>query len=235
MSLCAEITVRRADTAFREVFSDVDVLVEFDPFVPTGDHFFPYLWVDGDRDAVGRFEDRITDVAAVASASALQDRGSSRLYWIDWEARPEGVFAAASRSDVSVKRAIGTELGWGLRLQGHDHDCLASFRDECVAQSIRFTLERLHPPRPATTRGGSLTESQRESLKLALEEGYYDVPRGTTLELLGESLGVSRQAVSNRLRRGTKRLVEAILLDPGDRLEDRIDTPTLRAGGEERI
>lgn len=235
MSLCADITVPGPDVGLGRVLADLDVRVEFEPLVPTDDRYLPYLWVDGERDAVDRFDDRVTGVDAVASASTLQERGSTRLYWIDWDVRADGVFAAASRSRASVKRAIGTPAGWGMRLQGADRNCLASFRDECLARSIPFTLERLRAPRLTTERGTELTGPQREALRLAHEEGYYDVPRGTTLERLGATLDVSRQAVSHRLRRGTKRLVEEVLLDPGDRLADRLDGATARVRGEHRV
>lgn len=234
MSLCAEITVSPADAGFGRVFSDVDVRVEFDQLVPTGDRFLPYLWIDGPEEAVDRFEDRVARVDAVANVAPPEDRDSSRLYWVDWETRPDGVFAAADRSDASIKRAVGTPTGWGLRLQAADRSCLASFRDECVDRSITFTLERLHAPRPTGVRGSKLTGPQRVALKLAHGEGYYDVPRSTTLERLGARLDVSRQAVSYRLRRGTKRLVEEVLVDPGDPLDDRFDELAMRTGVDHR-
>lgn len=234
MSLCAEITVPGAETALGWVLRDLDVRVEFDPIVPTEDAYLPYLWVEGSQDTVDRFEDRIRGVEAVAGVSALQERDSRRLYWVDWESRSDGVFGAASRSDACVKRAIGTPEGWGLRLQGIDRTCLASFRDECAARSIPFTLQRLRSARPTIDTGTELTEPQRDALRLAYDEGYYDVPRDTTLERLGATLDVSRQAVSNRLRRGTKRLVEDVLLDAGNLFEDRLDAVTSGAVGEQR-
>jgi predicted DNA binding protein len=60
--------------------------------------------------------------------------------------------------------------------------------------------------------GSSLTDSQREALLLAYERGYYDSPRTTNLSDLGEFLGISRQAVSNRLKRGTRQLIEETLV-----------------------
>jgi predicted DNA binding protein len=53
-----------------------------------------------------------------------------------------------------------------------------------------------------------LTEPQREALLLAYEQGYYDSPRTTTLADLADQFGISRQAVSNRLKRGTRQLIE---------------------------
>lgn len=234
MSLCAEITVPRGETALGWALSDLDVRVEFDPLVPTDDHYLPYLWVDAAQEAIDQFEDRLATVDAVTSVSTLQERGSTRLYWLDWDAPSDGVFGAASRSEASIKRAVGTADGWGLRVQGVDRNSLASFRDECTAHSIPFTLERLREPRPTVNRGTKVTDPQREALRLAHETGYYDVPRRAELDTLGATLDVSRQAVSHRLRRGTKRLVEEVVLDPSDLLEERIDAAGLQAAGDGR-
>jgi predicted DNA binding protein len=58
-----------------------------------------------------------------------------------------------------------------------------------------------------------LTAPQREALTLAVESGYYDVPADVTLDSLSELLGITSQALSERLNRGTKTLVEATLLE----------------------
>lgn len=59
--------------------------------------------------------------------------------------------------------------------------------------------------------GFGLTPSQQEALAVALEQGYFDVPRTTTLVEIAERLGVSDQAVSERLRRGEKHLLRRAL------------------------
>jgi predicted DNA binding protein len=58
-----------------------------------------------------------------------------------------------------------------------------------------------------------LTDPQREALITAVENGYFDVPARATLESISEALGITSQAVSERLNRGTKTLVEATLMD----------------------
>jgi predicted DNA binding protein len=58
-----------------------------------------------------------------------------------------------------------------------------------------------------------LTSAQREALTVAYEAGYFDVPSKTTLDSLSDVLDVTSQSVSERLNRGTKKLVEATLID----------------------
>ncbi|MGM0371000.1 MAG: helix-turn-helix domain-containing protein [Halobacteriota archaeon] len=52
-----------------------------------------------------------------------------------------------------------------------------------------------------------LSETQRDTLELAVTEGYYDDPRGISLAELAEKLGVSKSGVSRRLSR-----IEATIL-----------------------
>jgi predicted DNA binding protein len=58
-----------------------------------------------------------------------------------------------------------------------------------------------------------LTTAQHEALVVAVKNGYFDVPATSTLDALSETLEITPQAVSERLNRGTKTLVEAALLD----------------------
>jgi predicted DNA binding protein len=53
--------------------------------------------------------------------------------------------------------------------------------------------------------------------------GYYEVPRRVELEDLAEVLGVSRQAVSERLRRATGALARATVFR-GDESDSRSDS-----------
>jgi predicted DNA binding protein len=53
-----------------------------------------------------------------------------------------------------------------------------------------------------------LSETERTTLETAVNEGYFESPRGATLGDLAEEFGVSKPAVSKRLRRGQGKLVE---------------------------
>lgn len=110
-----------------------------------------------------------------------------------------------------------------------EHDCVSSIEafdgeDLVVSLSVpdrevlRSIISRLrdidaNPRLQRITSGGSgesgvglrldlrsITDKQREAVEAAIEEGYYETPRRATLEDLAERLGVSRSAVSQRLR-----------------------------------
>jgi predicted DNA binding protein len=56
-----------------------------------------------------------------------------------------------------------------------------------------------------------LTAKQREALELALTEGYYERPRDADLGTLADRLGITKSAVSQRLRTAEIKLVESAL------------------------
>jgi predicted DNA binding protein len=56
-----------------------------------------------------------------------------------------------------------------------------------------------------------LTAPQRQALLLAVEHGYYDVPRNGTLTDIAGELDISEQAASQRLRRGTRSLLRSTI------------------------
>ncbi|WP_092907210.1 helix-turn-helix domain-containing protein [Halostagnicola kamekurae] len=79
-----------------------------------------------------------------------------------------------------------------------------------VPDEISIELEKIGPygTRP-DQREAVLTDRQSDLLELAVEEGYYEVPRETTHRALAEELGLSVGTVSDRLQRIERRLVLA--------------------------
>ena len=61
--------------------------------------------------------------------------------------------------------------------------------------------------------GERLTERQREVLLTAFDEGYYDRAGGTSLEQVGEVLGISAPTVSQHLKAAERGLVALLLED----------------------
>lgn len=49
---------------------------------------------------------------------------------------------------------------------------------------------------------GALTDEERETLRVALEKGYFEVPRAATLAEVADELDRSDVEVSRRLRHG---------------------------------
>lgn len=64
-----------------------------------------------------------------------------------------------------------------------------------------------HPHALAQQREG-LTPGQDEVLKMALALGYYDTPRGCTIEDIAEAFGVSKAAAHKRLKAAENKIIK---------------------------
>ncbi len=95
----------------------------------------------------------------------------------------------------------------GTDLSGF-HAALAAETSDCTG----IELERIADVDSWQERSPSasgLSPEQREALVCAVDRGYYETPRQTDLETLGEALGVPRSTLSYRLRRAEAHLAKA--------------------------
>lgn len=97
---------------------------------------------------------------------------------------------------------VGTRSGWEIRMQFPDRDALAAYRDFCREEGFEMRTRRLYKPTGSDRNDFDLTPGQREVLRTALAEGYFEIPREVTMNELADRFDVSSQAVSERLRRG---------------------------------
>jgi hypothetical protein len=89
-------------------------------------------------------------------------------------------------------------------------DVLRSIISDLRALGTDVSLERIRTgtaPKSNASDCVALTEKQREVLELAIESGYYDRPRETTLAELADELDVTASAVSQRLNAVERKLV----------------------------
>lgn len=73
---------------------------------------------------------------------------------------------------------------------------------EAVSNHVEIDIERTGEYRSASRRLSSLlTDRQREILSLAIEMGYYDVPRRATYEDIAEETGLSLATIGEHLQK----------------------------------
>lgn len=82
-----------------------------------------------------------------------------------------------------------------------------------IVTALRETGATVSVDRILTSSGAGedppvLTEKQREALTCAIESGYYERPRGATLDDLADELDITPSAVSQRLNAVNRRLIE---------------------------
>ncbi|MDF9745388.1 helix-turn-helix domain-containing protein [Natrinema salsiterrestre] len=57
----------------------------------------------------------------------------------------------------------------------------------------------------------SLTDTERETFRVASRNGYYETPRETTLDELADHFDISKTAVSMNLRRSERKVLDGVL------------------------
>lgn len=99
------------------------------------------------------------------------------------------------------------DAGWWLVVRSQ-HTWWTRFTAHCEDEQVSLEAYRVYnPTKPDAGPWYGLTEPQRRATRLAVRKGYYDIPRGCTTKELADELGISDQAVTERLRRAIVALV----------------------------
>ncbi|THE65097.1 bacterio-opsin activator [Salinadaptatus halalkaliphilus] len=161
------------------------------------------------------FEATLTTDDTVDSFDRVGTTDEWALYRIH---RSDSDVVGAYRQWVSVGGELlecrATDGRWAVEMRFPDRDAFTAYHAFLEDEDVEFELHRLADGDQArrVRNREFLTESQREALVLAHEHGFFDVPRNTTLATIADSLDISNQAVSERLRRGQGRLIDEYLL-----------------------
>lgn len=215
MSVIAELQIPARDFELGRVLAMEGVSsIELEKLVPTGGTTVPLFWVyNSSRD---RFVEKVQRHPAVNQATEVDVFEDRTLFMLDWDAHQDHVFRGIQEYEGQLLSAVGTPDTWKFELRFPDHEELSDFTTHCEDAQVEIELNRVYnPTSPGTGPWYGLTERQREALRLAVAEGYYDIPRRCTTKELAEELGISDQAVTERLRRAVAALV-ANTLAPGD-------------------
>lgn len=179
----------------------------------------PYFWVRGGD--MERFETAIGNDPSVSESERIDILEDGTLYRADWPQNVESVGQAYLQTGATILEAMGRNQEWELRMRFDDHADVSAFYEYCTQHDIPFEVARIY--NPTTPKGGGqfgVTPKQREALVAALEAGFYKVPQDVTMNEVAETIDLSQQALSKRLRRGHGNLVSNVLtieeLDPDE-------------------
>ncbi|MEF8821117.1 MAG: helix-turn-helix domain-containing protein [Halovenus sp.] len=223
MSWIAEFTLPAADFPLGKVFEDWPWLtLELDRVVPTGDTVMPYFWVhlNDNSPSFSEIEALFADLPELRSGELMDEVDGKGLFRALWEPEYMGVMSAIPRADLTVVSATGSTDGWLFELRAESGDQFSEFQQLCEADGISVELARLS--RLSEEQSGSeygLTDEQKEALLVAYRGRYYHDSRQTDMESLARQLDISRQAFSDRLKRGYRNLIENTIIQGEKRVE----------------
>lgn len=178
------------------------------------EHVMPYVWASGvDPDELDRV---LGDDPSVERADRLARPEDSVLYQMKWIESIEALVHMLIEGKGTILAAEGTDERWSLRVLFPDRESLSRTYDFCRENDLELQVRRIYNVDEGKQGRFGLTEQQEATLRAAYEQGYYSVPRDASLNDLAETLDVSHQALSERIRRSHRTLVEnAVIIGGG--------------------
>ncbi|WP_433630264.1 helix-turn-helix domain-containing protein [Halomicrococcus sp. NG-SE-24] len=213
MSVIAEVRIPPDDFELGQIL-DLDEVsaIELETLVPSGDVTVPLFWVYDPVDGVLDTIERYPTVNSLTEVDVFEDR---TLFRLDWDASQDHLFQCILDHGGQISSATGASEGWDFEIRFSHREALSQCRTCCEDAHISLEIIRVYNPTdPGVGPWYGLSEPQREALLLAVRMGYYDIPRGCTTEELADELGISDQAVTERLRRAIGAFVRHALLTP---------------------
>ena len=153
----------------------------------------------------------LEDDSSVDEVELFGETDDERFYRLVWNETAQVISYMINEHAATVQEATAANGEWHLRVLFPDRAALSATGDYTRENNVGFTLKQIYGPENFETARHNLTEAQYETLALAVEEGYYEVPRDITAKGLSDELGISHQALSERHRRATKSLVVSAL------------------------
>lgn len=209
MSLIAEIRLSSPDFPLMDALSGVpDMRLRVEQAVAEhSDRPILFLWASGDD--FETFEAALKSDTTVEDPTRIEDAGDRRLYRVQVTENTQMVlYPAEVETGTSRLSVSASAQGVDTRLRLPDREALSRFRDICTEQDVCLSLQGVYESNESSTATQyGISSKQQIALQTAIERGYYTVPRETTLEEIAAELNISRQAMSERLRRGCRLLI----------------------------
>ncbi|RBI59698.1 bacterio-opsin activator [halophilic archaeon] len=213
MTIIAEFNVSVDGFALPETLPAVTgVTLEFQRNVTHSQEWvMPFFIVDGTDDGLTDFKERIGDDQTVEEAMVVNEFDGALLYQVQWSEDIRDMINAIFDRAGTLVEAVAAQEMWHLKARFGQHDSISKLSSYFEKASSNLQLKRIYVERELRQQEYNVTPEQREALITALKRGYYAVPREAKQKEIAAELGISENALSERLRRGTTRLVKSTL------------------------
>lgn len=168
------------------------------------------VWITGHERTT--IEAALDGDASVDSYTMLEANGGEWLYDLKFASGTRFVQQSIFACGGLILDAGAAEDRWTLTVRFPSRHDLSEVQNRLAEEGVDVTFEEIHTG-GHDARTAALTDAQYEVIEAALEGGYFDVPRGASLEDLADGLGISHQAASERLRRAEKQALSGLRRD----------------------
>jgi len=123
---------------------------------------------------------------------------------VQFRTRRPMMLMAARKSKVPVRMPFEIQDGTGTWELTASRERLSDLSNVFESMGISYQLEYLHEIRSEDF----LTEKQQETMRAALDMGYYDTPREASLSKVAEECGIAKSTCSEILHRAEERIIK---------------------------
>ncbi|WP_232688638.1 bacterio-opsin activator domain-containing protein [Halobacterium zhouii] len=221
MSVVADITVPATSFLLSEALpSNPDVTIEVERLASHSTEWvMPFLWVSGTD--FQSFRDQMQADPTVADVDVIEEIDGSALYMVTWSEDIVDLITDITNQHASILDAKARVDEWRLKLRFALDEQVPTFQEYFAERTRTFEVNKLYHPDAPQQREYGLTPEQYDTLVTAVQVGYFDVPRQSSMDDLADELGVSSNAVSQRIRRGCANLIRHALTVGDEPVEAR--------------
>jgi hypothetical protein len=160
------------------------------------------------------------DHEALAKVSVMA--GGEGVATVRIETNAPLLLVAAKRSGLPIEMPLDIENGVAEVDVTGEHERVAALGKRFDEMGLEYELDRV---RQRVDPVRLLTDRQQELLLTAVELGYYDVPRRSTLTEVADHLGIAKSTCSETLQRVERTVVREFVDDlPTRPLDEEVDT-----------
>ncbi|WP_227375723.1 helix-turn-helix domain-containing protein [Haladaptatus halobius] len=220
MAVIGDFTVPAESFALDTALADApDMIVRADRLAShSTEDVLPFLWASkGDFET---FREALRNDSTVESATVAAERNESVLYKLKWNQSFIDLIDEMINQHAAIVEADARNGNWRLKLRFTKEGQVTLFQKHFADKGITFEVNRLYRPDAPRQREYDLTPEQRDTLVTALDEGYFEVPRDISIEELADEFGLSANAISQRIRRGSANLIRNTLTITANRERD---------------
>jgi len=213
MSLIVVAELTHSDLALTPTIQSTDAEIQVVSHTATDPETGMFFFLV-ETDSFPEFEAALERDHTVDESMLVAEASTTRIYRLGHTPGTKLISPTTTEMGGLMLEAESTEQGWSVRMQLPDRETLGTLWEYCDREDIAFDLGHIYSLDEFSVDDRiGLTDAQRDTLVTAYEAGYFEEPRGTSLQALAEDLGISPTAVGGRIRRGTSRLVERTLIE----------------------
>ena len=168
------------------------------------------IWIQGHEQAA--ITRALENDASVETHTRLLDSGEEQLYDVKFDSGMTEFRKTMFAHDGTILDAYTGADAWTFHLRFPARSAFSTALSASRDAGFDVTIQRIFDadsPRNGNATVG-ITDGQYEALCLAVENGYFEIPRQVTLQELAQIYGCTHQALSEMLRRATRSLATTI-------------------------